>query len=408
MLLVMAYWVVVQWLLLPSMQPAWELQAFKLACLTAGPAIINLLFSLPAGHWLEGRSLTHISFQTAALHRLGYLLLIPLPLLLPNTTQIWLIILITLIMSIPGTVLSITFNSTLADVIPPEDRATVIGRRNALTSLAMTLTVLISGLLLDNLIYPINYVVVFGLGTVGGLYSTYHLKQLTAPIKPTLRVEQPLNDLARPGLLRFADSLRLPAGLRFLTRSHNTPLLRLDMLRGSFGTFLAAYLFFYICQYVPVAILPLYLVNNLEYSDGIISLGNGLFYVLMFFTSLRLSHLSRRFDHHKILVIGSLLYCAYPIFISLAWDATLFWTASFVGGIAWALTSGGLINRLMEVVPEGDRPAYMALHNLALNLGILGGSMLGPILANTAGLKEALFLAGVLRFTAGFILKKWG
>ena len=101
------------------------------------------------------------------------------------------------------------------------------------------------------------------------------------------------------------------------------------------------------------------MVNNLEYTDGIISLRNSLFYVLMFFTSLRLSKLSARFGHQKVLVIGSLLYCAYPIFINQAWDATLYWAASFVGRIAWALTSGGLINRLIEVVPEDERPANM-------------------------------------------------
>lgn len=381
---------------------------FQISLLSAGPAVINLLFSLPAGHWLEARSLTRTSFQSAALHRLGYILLIPLPLLLPNLTQVWIIVLITLVMSIPGTILSIAFNAILADLIPPEDRATVVGRRNALTSLVMTVTVLLSGQLLDNLMYPISYVVVFGLGTFGGMFSTYHLKQLIAPSAPVKRIQQPLHDLARPGLLRFTDSLRLPAGLRFLSRSGNSPLLRLDMLKGPFGAFLAAYLFFYSCQYVPVAISPIYMVNNLKYTDGIISLGNSLFYVLMFFTSLRLSRLTRRFGHHSVLVIGSLLYCAYPIFISFAWDATLFWVASFVGGIAWALTSGGLINRLMEIVPEENRPAYMALHNLALNLGILVGSLIGPFLADFTGIKEALLIAGILRFSAGLLLKKWG
>ncbi len=76
-------------------------------------------------------------------------------------------------MAIPGTVLSIAFNSVLGELIPPEDRAMVIGRRNALTSLAMTLTALISGQILDLLDYPVNYDIVFGLGTLGGLYSTY-------------------------------------------------------------------------------------------------------------------------------------------------------------------------------------------------------------------------------------------
>jgi predicted MFS family arabinose efflux permease len=50
----------------------------------------------------------------------------------------------------------------------------------------------------------------------------------------------------------------------------------------------------------------------------------------------------------------------------------------------------------------------MALHNLVLNLGIPVGSLSGPLLANSVGLKEALLLAGILRFTAGFGLLKWG
>ncbi|HWQ84940.1 MAG TPA: MFS transporter, partial [Anaerolineales bacterium] len=252
--------------------------AIQLSLLTAGPAVINLLFSLPAGQWLEGRSLTKVSFQAAALSRLGYLLLIPLPLLLPNLTQVWIIILITLIMSIPGTVLSIAFNAILADLIPPDDRATVVGRRSALTSLAMTLAVLLSGQLLDILNYPVNYVIVFSLGTIGGFFSTTHLKKLrvsyTNPPHPAQLPDNPV----RRGRIRLLDSLHLPAGLRSLPHRHSAPLLRLDVLRGSFGVFLTAYLFFYTCQFVPVAIAPLYIVNNLEYTDGIISLGNALFF----------------------------------------------------------------------------------------------------------------------------------
>jgi len=67
---------------------------FQISLLSAGPAVLNLLFSLPAGKWLEGRTLTQVSFQTAGLTRLGYLFLIPLPLLILNTVQVWIIILI--------------------------------------------------------------------------------------------------------------------------------------------------------------------------------------------------------------------------------------------------------------------------------------------------------------------------
>jgi hypothetical protein len=75
-----------------------------------------------------------------------------------------------------------------------------------------------------------------------------------------------------------------------------------------------------------------------------------------------------------VLAAGALLFGHYPLLLGLAQDATLYWVASVGGGLVWALLSGGLINRLMERVPEDDRPAHMTLHNLVLNLGILAGS----------------------------------
>jgi predicted MFS family arabinose efflux permease len=50
----------------------------------------------------------------------------------------------------------------------------------------------------------------------------------------------------------------------------------------------------------------------------------------------------------------------------------------------------------------------MALHNLALNLGILCGSVLGPLLGDWIGLRQALAVGGVLRFLGGIALGLWG
>jgi len=62
----------------------------------------------------------------------------------------------------------------------------------------------------------------------------------------------------------------------------------------------------------------------------------------------------------------------------------------------------------MERVPEDDRPAHMALHNLVMNLGILSGSLLGPLLAQGLGLRHSLFLAGGLRLAAGIVFSFLG
>ena len=61
----------------------------------------------------------------------------------------------------------------------------------------------------------------------------------------------------------------------------------------------------------------------------------------------------------------------------------------------------------MERTPEDDRPAYMALHNLSLNLGILLGSMAGPLLAARLGLRDAMLVSAGLRFFAGLLFVLW-
>lgn len=382
----------------------------QISLLTAGPALLNLFFSLPAGRWLEGRALVPTSFWAAVFYRLGFLALIPLPWLFSDSHQIRGVILITLSMAVPGTLLAIAFNAMFADLVPPEWRAEVVGKRNALSAVSMTITTLICGQLLDHIQFPLNYQIVFSLGALGAALSTYHLGRLkmSSTAQPPVRAEKPIGDLARPGMLRFLDTLRMPAGLRFLARSGNKPLLRFDLFKGRFGRFILAYLLFYTFQYIPLPLFPLAYVNHLHLTDGEISLGSAIFYTVMTLISLRLRRLSTRFGYHRLLAFSAIGYSFYPLLIGLAQDARPYWLASLLGGSMWALLSASLINRLMEVVPDEDRPAYMALHNLALNLGILTGSIIAPLLADSTGLPQALIIGAGLRLVAGLLMIRWG
>jgi MFS family permease len=383
--------------------------SFQISLLTAGPAIVNLLLSLLAGRWLENRPLIRAAFLSSILQRVGFLAFVPLPWLFKPTQEIWAIVLIILLMSVPGTLLAVAFNAMFADVVPPDWRGTVVGRRNALLALSMSTTSLFCGQLLDRIVFPLNYQIVFGLGALGALMSSYHLGKLRAPRPPFApRVGQPMGDRANPGLLRALGGLLPAGGLRFLTRSRGKPLLRLDLLRGPFGKFLAAYLLFYTFQYVPLPLFPLFNVNVLHLTDSAISLGSAFFYLINMLVSLQLSTLSARYGHRWVLVTGALLFSHYPLLFGFAQNATLYWVASASGGLVWALLGGGLINRLMERVPQDDRPAHMTLHNLVLNLGILAGSFIGPLLAGWFGLRETMFISAGLRLVGGILLVVWG
>jgi hypothetical protein len=61
--------------------------SFQVSLLTAGPAVVNLLFSLPAGRWMQDKSLVRVTFWSSIWHRLGYLVFILLPLLLAGSVD---------------------------------------------------------------------------------------------------------------------------------------------------------------------------------------------------------------------------------------------------------------------------------------------------------------------------------
>jgi hypothetical protein len=62
---------------------------FQVGLLSAGPAVVNMLFSLPSGRWLENRPLIRVSFLAALWSRLGWALLLLLPVRQSFTLRSW-------------------------------------------------------------------------------------------------------------------------------------------------------------------------------------------------------------------------------------------------------------------------------------------------------------------------------
>lgn len=364
--------------------------SFQLSILTGGPAFISLLFSMPTARLLEGKSIINATLSTAIVQRLGYLAFIPLPWLMTRANETWAIILISLLCAIPGSMVSISFNSMFAEVVPAQYRAEVVGRRNALVSITMTLTTFLCGWLLDWVVFPLNYQILFGIGAFGAAMSTYHLWRIV-PLPPM------------PAPAPVASSTAPTPPVLPIKRS----LARLDVIRSPFGLLILAYLCFYTTQSLPVPINPLFWVNELGLADGQIGVGNAMFYAMMAVGSILLPRLTARYGHRRLAVVGAILYGAYPLITAFATDYKLIWIASLIGGLIWGVASAALLNRLMERVPSNDRPAHMAWHNIALNFGILAGSLLGASLVEWIGLRNGLFASSVLRVISGLILILW-
>jgi MFS family permease len=365
---------------------------FQIGLLTAGPAVVNLIFTLPSGRWMEGKPLIRVSYRSAIFQRLGYVFMVALPWAFTSPEgQIWGLIWTTLVMSVAGTVLAIGFNAMFAEVLPPEWRAHAVGRRNILLAVSITVATILSGQILDRVEFPGNYQIVFLIGAIGAMLSSYHIGRLR-----------------KSEIITQIDHLVEVETRKVKARIKRASLVRLDLIKGPFGLFMLAYLAFYAFQYFPVPLFPLAYVEQLHLSDGMIGLGNAFFYGTMMLASFRLSALSTRYGHRNLLILSSLLFPVFPLLLGIAKGPELYYLACLIGGGVFAILSGALINRLMERVPAGDRPAHMTIHNLALNIGILAGSLLGPISADLIGLQASILLSAGLRLLVTGFLWLWG
>lgn len=361
---------------------------FQIGLLGSMGAVISLLIALPTARWLERREVSRVVFWTSIAYRLFYLLWIPLPWLFEPQEQIWALILLAFLMGIPAVPLGVGFNALFASAVPEEWRAHVAGIRNVVFSVTFMASSLGSGYLLDHLPFPAGYQVLFGIGALGALMSSYHLYFI-----------HPLDQPSQPAARRRAAAT--PAGGLLQT-------LRLDIWKSPFGRVLLVLLGFHIAQYLAIPLFPLYTVNVLRLADSQIGLGTALFYLTVLLGSTQLARLARRYGHHKLTGWGVMGMSLYPVILAFSHSVVPYYFLQTIGGVIWSVVGGAQPNYLLERVPTDDRPAHLAWYSIVVNACVLGGSLAGSAIGGWIGLSAALLAFGLLRLLAGAAILKWG
>ena len=366
---------------------------FQIGLIGAMAAIVNLVLAIPAGRWLEGKQLGHAMFWTSVLYRIGYLAFVFLPWLFNDTGQITAIIGVTFLMAIPLTPLGVGFNALFAEAVPAEYRAHVAGTRNVMLAVTFMLTSLISGYILEGVVFPVGYQIVFAIGFLGAAMSSYHLYY----IKPLGREKASPRTQPAPASTSQIDS-----------PDNRSSILRLDIWKTPYRFVLLGLLGFHLAQYLAVPIFPLFNVRVLNLSDNQIGIGTALFYLTVFLGSTQLRKIVHRMGNKRATGWGVASMALYPILIAFSQNAWHFYFVSTLGGFIWSLAGGTYANYMLEHIPAHDRPPHLAWYNVMLNIAVLAGSLGGPAIADQLGLFRALILFGILRFLSGVAILKWG
>jgi MFS family permease len=354
----------------------------QIGFISAAPAIINLIFAIPAASWTRGRPLSTAVFWSSACARIFYLPLCFLPYIFNKSWEIWIIIVIILAMNVPLSLLNVSFNAMMIETVPFEWRAYVVGARNGLLSIITVVVTLMSGQILSRVPFPLGYQIIFGMGFLGAAMSSLHLFLLrkSGPPIPFVKVET-------PGWLP-----------RFDRSSGNLRYFRVLILL----------FFFHTTQWLVIPIVPLYSVNFLNLTDLQISQGNSMFNLIVFFGSFSLSRITSRFGNFRATAFSAIAMALFPIILALSKGFGLYLTAQFVGGVVWSILAGALFNYLAENVPEKNRASSISWYIFISNGSILIGSLLGPFISDRVGFTSALIAFGILRVISGLAILRWG
>jgi len=354
---------------------------FQMGLLTAIPALMNLILTLPAMLLLGGKPVSKVVPQAALITRAFYLLLVPLPLLLPPDTQVWVILGLVLAQNISGTVAVMIGNAFLAESIPSEWRGQVIGTRSALVAMTTMVTSVVIGQILTAMSLSGGYMVLFAIGFLGSMASAYQLFKIK-PIAPP----QPVSTAAAS-----------PAGM-----------LHLGILKGPFRKVLVMMFLLNLAIFLPQPIFPLYQVKVLHLSDQIISLAASLFSLVLFVVSAKAGAISRRINFRQMTGYGMLIASGSTMLFVLSFEPWVYFATQLVGGLGWAIFNNGAVNYLLENIPADDRPPHLAWFNIAANAAVLLCGLLSQTLVGSLGLSGGMLLAVAFRLISGLAVLRFG
>jgi hypothetical protein len=357
---------------------------FQVGLLTAMPAVAGFLLAIIIGRFLQSRRNIVPWFSGARLlTNVAYALTGIVPFLLPHAYIVPAVLLIWAAVTIPQTVVNISFSVVMNAVAGPEGRYELMSRRWSILGFTTAITVALMGQILDRLSFPFNYQVVFLALSIGGLISYHYSSHIDLP-----DTEQPPS----------------PSGQSWRERGKGF----VELIRGepAFVTFTTKQFVYTIGTALAAPIFPLYYVHEVRASDtwiGLITTAQTAIVLVGYYLWVRQS---KRHGGRFVLLWATLGLALHPALVAFTHHTG--WIVLFAGlsGIFQAGLNLVFFDELMKTVPPRHSATFVSLAQSSTYLATMAAPLLGTLLADQIGLGNALLMSSVLRLI-GFGLFAW-
>jgi len=352
----------------------------EVGLLTAMPAITGLLFAIPLGRFLQKKADIVPWFSAARfLNIMSYAITGIITFLVPRENLVQAILITWAAVTIPQTILSITFSVVMNAVAGPNGRYELMTRRWSLLGITTSITAFLIGQVLVWVEFPLNYQLVFITLSTGGLISYYFSSHLEITESRIQNVKQ------KQSFFQAARSY-----------------IQLIQNQKSFVSFVSKRFIYLTGVSLAAPLFPLYYVRSIHAPDNWIAIISTAQTAVMVFGYFFWTAQSRKRGSRFVLLCTTLGLSLYPILTAVTSETSLITVYAGFAGIFQAGLDLVFFDELMKTVPPELCATFVAFAQSIQYISTIISPMIGSALADYVGISMALIISGGIRLL-GFI-----
>ncbi len=346
------------------------------------PALVVILLTVPAARFVESRTNRRPwVVGSLAVSRVLFLLIGVIPWLLPLEAQATTIVALIIAQQVPLAFFNTAFTALIGDVCPRDRRSSLFSMRTMFLAGSVALGAFLSGIFLDQVVFPLNFQILNLVAFVLAQLSTYYVGKVQFP------PAHPQPPAAERRSLRLGIDL---AGVKTFFREQR-----------AFANFNITTLVCWFGAWAAGPLYTIYLVRELQFTNSWLGANATLAQIAVLLSAPLWNRVIQRKGSLWVVMRTVLLTGLYPCLIVLFPFSAPILAIGFLNtlndtGIGISHTA-----MFLDIIPPAKRSSYIAGHTVLMNMGAMIAPLISTPLSAAVGVSTVLLACGAIRFIGG-------